>query len=149
MPLDLQAFALQLYQRPNVEAACLRLQAQGADVCLLLCGTWLEAHRVNCTTGRCTELRRLAQPWQEEVIAPLRRLRQEWRIASGSDVVLSGLRERMKALEIDAELALLQRLETACRDWPTEPGAGEVWLESLAETAADCHDALEILRAAA
>ncbi|GAB3386178.1 TIGR02444 family protein [Azotobacter armeniacus] len=148
MSLDLRAFALQLYQRPGVEAACLHLQAQGADVCLLLCGAWLEARGVNCTSGRCAELRRLAQPWQAAVVAPLRRLRQDWRTAARDDVVLGELRERLKALELDAEWTLLRRLETACHDWPVVPGAGEAWLDGLAETAADCHDALETLRAA-
>lgn len=149
MPLDLRAFALQLYQRPDVEAACLDLQAQGADVCLLLCGAWLEVRGVDCTAGRCAELRQLAQPWQATVIAPLRRLRQDWRPAARGDAVLGELRERLKALELDAEWALLQRLETACRDWPAGPGAAQAWLEALADTAAACREALETLRAAA
>ena len=63
--------------------------------------------------------------------------------------MLAELRERLKALELDAEWALLQRLETACRDWPAGPGAGQAWLEALADTAAACREALETLRAAA
>ena len=38
MPSDLWSFAIHVYQRDGVEAACLRLQAAGADVCLLLAG---------------------------------------------------------------------------------------------------------------
>ncbi|MCK1787400.1 TIGR02444 family protein, partial [Pseudomonas sp. TNT11] len=40
MCADLWSFALSTYARPGVEAACLRLQEQGADVCLLLCGAF-------------------------------------------------------------------------------------------------------------
>ncbi|MDV7211948.1 TIGR02444 family protein [Azotobacter beijerinckii] len=148
MPLDLRAFALQLYRRPGVESACLDLQAQGADICLLLCGAWLEARGISCTSGRCAALRQLAQPWQAAVVAPLRRLRQDWRTAARDDTALNVLRERLKALELDAEWELLRRLEAACRDWPAEPGAGDAWLEGLMETTADSCDALETLRAA-
>ncbi|MFB8830093.1 TIGR02444 family protein [Azotobacter sp. CWF10] len=148
MQLELRAFTLQLYQRPDVEAACLSLQAEGADVCLLLCGAWLEARGVDCTAERCAELHRLAQPWQRQVIAPLRQLRQDWRPAARGDLVLDELRERLKALELDAEWALLQRLETACRDWPAMPTATKPWLESLAGIAAGGAEALATLRAA-
>lgn len=49
MHTDLWNFALHLYARPGVEAACLALQDEGADVCLLLCGAWLEAGRAGVT----------------------------------------------------------------------------------------------------
>ncbi|MGV6472911.1 TIGR02444 family protein [Azotobacter vinelandii] len=148
MPRDLQAFALGLYLRPGVEAACLELQEQGADVCLLLCAVWLETHGIECTAERCAELQRLAQPWRTQVIAPLRRLRQDWRPAARSDPVLDELRERLKALELDAEWAQLQRLEAASRDWPAAPEAARSWLEKLAGPAAGCREALASLRAA-
>ncbi|WP_284733726.1 TIGR02444 family protein, partial [Pseudomonas aeruginosa] len=34
-------FAVDVYARPGVETACLALQEQGADVCLLLVAAWL------------------------------------------------------------------------------------------------------------
>ena len=49
MCADLWSFALSTYARPGVEAACLRVQEQGADVCLLLCGAWLEQRGVALT----------------------------------------------------------------------------------------------------
>ena len=49
MPTDLWDFAQRLYARPGVESACLHLQEAGADVCLLLCGAWLERHGIACT----------------------------------------------------------------------------------------------------
>ena len=49
MPSDLWDFAQRLYGRPGVEHACLQLQEAGADVCLLLCGAWLQQRGVACT----------------------------------------------------------------------------------------------------
>jgi len=145
MPLDLRSFAQELYQRPGVEAACLQLQAQGADVCLLLCGAWLETRGVACTAGRCRELQQLAKPWRERVVEPLRRLRQAWREPAGTDAPLSELRERLKALELDAEWELLARLEAACSEWPATCAAASDWLECLTGSG---DGALQTLRAA-
>lgn len=149
MPVDLWNFALRLYRHPGVEPACLQLQAEGGDVCLLLCATWLEWLRIAPDGERCALLRDLARPWQETVVTPLRRLRKGWREAAREDVRLAALRSRLQQLELDAERELLTRLETACRDWP-EAGAdeGTSWLERLAGNAAHCRDALETLRAA-
>lgn len=79
MPSDLWDFAQRLYGRPGVEHACLQLQEAGADVCLLLCGAWLQRHGVAYTPARLSHLQAIAQPWQTEVISPLRQLRQNWR----------------------------------------------------------------------
>lgn len=149
MPPDLWRFAQTLYAQPGVEHACLRLQAGGADVCLLLCGAWLERRGTGCDAQRLAQLQALAGPWQTDVVAPLRRLRQGWRNPAASDPQLGSLREQIKALELQAEQQLLLRLEAAARDWPEReenesPGA---WLEGLAPGVDD--DALRVLRAAA
>jgi uncharacterized protein (TIGR02444 family) len=145
---DLWRFAEEFYRRPGVEAACLQLQAQGADVCLLLCALWCEVRKVPCTAQRIAALRSIAQPWQTQVVTPLRQLRQAWRSAAQDDPDLAGLRERIKTLELDAERELLQRLALHSRDWPsaqTTPPGG--WLEQL--TPATEHAALQVLRDAA
>lgn len=150
MPVDLWNFALGLYQRPGIEQACLRLQAEGADVCLLLCAAWLERRAVACNAERCAQLQSLARPWQETVVTPLRSLRLAWRGTATGDARLGALREQLKKLELEAERELLARLEAACRDWPAAAtGDGNAWLEALAGPASGCRDALEILRAAA
>lgn len=149
MPTDLWQFAETLYQRPGVEAACLQLQAQGADVCLLLCGAWLEVRQTACNDGRAEALRRLAQPWQQQVVVPLRHLRQSWRQAAQGDHVLTTLREQVKKLELEAEREQLQRLAARTHDWLSgEANAPLNWLESLAPEPANC-DALQTLRIAA
>ena len=149
MNADLWSFALSTYARPGVEAACLRLQMQGADVCLLLCGAWLEQRGVSPTPERMQALSQTAGPWQSQVIEPLRQVRAQWRAMAQQDKQLAALRERVKALELDAERQLLARLETLARPWPTQSGHHR-WLEGLATKAANRdHDALQLLRAAA
>jgi uncharacterized protein (TIGR02444 family) len=148
MSTDLWEFAQKLYARPNVEKLLLRLQASGADVCLLLSALWLEQRKVACTESRSTELQSIARPWQHEVVKPLRQLRMNWREAALQDEQLAGLREQIKSLEIQAERSLLLQLGQHCTQWPEEePGD---WLEKLtAMVGRDNRDALEELRIAA
>ena len=98
MQNELWNHALALYRQPGVEAACLALQGAGADVCLLLCGTWLQARRVAPDAMRAAALQAIAGPWQQQVIAPLRVLRQQWREAAQGDAQLASLREQVKGL---------------------------------------------------
>ena len=145
MPPDLWRFAEEVYQRPGVEAVCLQLQAQGVDVCLLLCALWLDTREVPWDETRNQALRDLAQPWQTQVVTPLRQLRQNWRAAAQGDKALTQLREQIKRLELEAERELLQRLATLSREWPSVDGAQQRW---LAEMTTD-PDALQRLRVAA
>lgn len=150
MSSDLWSFALACYQRPGVEAACLHLQAGGADVCLLLCGLWLEQRGVPCESARVRALRQIAQPWQRDVVQPLRELRQHWREAARHDELLSGWRERIKVLELESERELLRRLEEVTSAWAPSEATSSDWLEALAGTEGEtCRDALAELRAAA
>jgi uncharacterized protein (TIGR02444 family) len=150
MCADLWSFALSTYARPGVEAACLRLQEQGADVCLLLCGAWLERRGVALTLERTQALRQIAEPWQSQVVGPLRQLRMQWRAVAQQDQPLAALRERVKALELEAERELLTRLATLATAWPTGEVMDQRWLEGLAaEGAANLdHDALQQMRVA-
>ena len=148
-PPDLWTFALACYARPGVEDACLQLQGAGADVCLLLCGAWLQAREVACTPPRVAQLRAVADSWQREVVTPLRDLRSGWREAAAGDGELAALRKAVKALELEAEKTLLARLQQASRQWPTGAGQHD-WLERLAPAASPaCEASLKRLRAAA
>ncbi|WP_313598043.1 TIGR02444 family protein [Pseudomonas sp.] len=152
MCADLWSFALSMYARPGIEAACLRLQAQGADVCLVLCGAWLEQRGVIPTAERLQALRQIAGPWQTQVIEPLRQLRVQWRTNAQQDKPLAALRERIKSMELGAERHLLMRLEELIETWSSGERADQQhWLERLAaEDAANLdHDALQQLRVAA
>lgn len=149
MCADLWSFALSTYARPGVEDACLRLQAQGADVCLVLCGLWLEQRGVAPQPSRLQALRQIAGPWQAEVVEPLRQVRTQWRAMAQQDAELGALREWVKALELDAERLLLSRLEGVAQHWPMAEVNHQAWVEGLAAEAANLdHDALHQLRAA-
>ena len=130
MSPDLWTFATTLYARPGVEAACLELQAADADVCLLLCGLWLDSRGVAHNAEREAQLRRIAEPWQREVVKPLRALRQGWREAAGQDSALGGLRERVKQLELEAEREQLGRLQALAEGWSQQPSDQDrQWLD--------------------
>ncbi len=148
MCADLWSFALSTYARPGVEAACLRLQEQGADVCLLLCGAWLEQRGVARLPERVVALQQLARPWRMHVVEPLRAVRVQWRAMAQQDAQLAELREQVKALELEAERALLMRLEALTQSWSSNEMTGrQEWLEGLATEAANLdHNALQQLR---
>ncbi|MDQ7983509.1 TIGR02444 family protein [Pseudomonas sp. G34] len=132
MSADLWTFATTLYARPGVEAACLELQAAGADVCLVLCGLWLDSRGVAYDPEREGQLRRLAEPWQREVVVPLRALRQGWCEAALADTELAALRQQVKQLELQAERTQLERLQGLSSTWPTDGPARRTWLDELA-----------------
>lgn len=145
MSADLWIFATTLYARPGVEAACLELQAAGADVCLVLCGLWLDSRGVAHDLDREAQLRHIAEPWRQAVVKPLRALRQAWREAAGQDSALNGLREQVKQLELEAEREQLARLQVLARTWPQQPGTRRsAWLQALTPEA--CSDARQVLQ---
>ncbi len=148
MSCDLWSFATHVYAAPGVEAACLRLQERGADVCLLLTALWLEQRGCSCSVTRLGELHGLANPWQARVVWPLRQLRQAWKAGAAEDQALAGLREQVRGLEQAAERQLLERLQRVTAGWAAEGHSS--WLEAVAGSAArgDCA-ALATLRRAA
>ncbi|MCJ8204195.1 TIGR02444 family protein [Pseudomonas sp. RGM2987] len=150
MSPDLWKFSLDLYARPGVEHACLELQDEGVNVCLLLCGVWLEQRGVACNEQRLQQLRQLSGSWDAEVVQPLRALRIEWKNRALQDADLNSLREQIKELELKAERRLLERLEAAAAEWPgTQQHDSARWLEALARMEGPPnHDALHQLRVA-
>ncbi|VVM67950.1 hypothetical protein PS645_01615 [Pseudomonas fluorescens] len=150
MSSDLWSFSLGTYARPGAEAACLTLQSAGVNVCLLLCGLWLAERGVRCNQQRVEVLRTMTEPWDADVVRPLRSLREQWKAAAGDDVGLRDLREQVKALELEAERHLLLRLERAAIDWPqSEATDYSAWLDGVAAGAANLdRNALHQLRVA-
>lgn len=145
MSADLWTFATTLYARPGVEAACLQLQAAGADVCLVLCGLWLDGRGVAHDDEHERQLRQLAAPWQLEVVVPLRKLRQQWRQPAQQDPVLDALRQQVKRLELEAEREQLQRLQALAQTWPQRVDTRRsAWLQALTPEA--CSDARQVLQ---
>jgi len=107
-------YALKLYRKESVEAACLELQQRhGLDVNIVLLCCWLASRGIpvdDAVLGRIVEA---ANAWQEEFVRPLRAVRNRLKGAlterrPGSipmrwpDLV-AALRRRALALEIDGE----------------------------------------------
>ncbi len=118
-------FSLALYRGPGVEAACIGLQDRLAiDVNLLLYACWIAA------TGRARMARedwaRLIgdmAAWRGQVVEPLREIRRRLKAGGWSGVpapLAESLRDRVKALELDAERA--EQLAIAAH---APPDAGE------------------------
>lgn len=151
MCADLWSFALSTYARPGVEQIYLRLQEQGANVCLLLCGAWLDQRGVRFEQSRVQALRQIADPWQADVVEPLRQVRKQWKAMARQDAELGVLRERVKTLELEAERQMLLRLETMALEWPTGDFSDQTkWLEELVAEATNIdRDALHQLCVAA
>lgn len=150
MSSDLWSFSLSTYARPGVEAACLQLQSGGVNVCLLLCAAWLGQRGVPCNEQRLQQLRSVAEPWDSDVVQPLRALRTQWKAIATLDADLHTLREQVKILELEAERHLLLRLERSAQGWPQEKATDlSAWLEGAAAGAAHLdRDALHQLRVA-
>ncbi|TPG87349.1 TIGR02444 family protein [Pseudomonas mandelii] len=150
MSSDLWSFSLSTYARPGVEPACLQLQSAGINVCLLLCGLWLGERGVACNEQRLQQLRSVAEPWDADVVQPLRALRVNWKVVATDDSELNALREQVKALELEAERHLLVRLERSALSWPQGEATDlSAWLEGVTAGAAHLdRDALHQLRVA-
>jgi uncharacterized protein (TIGR02444 family) len=109
LPLNEQnwAFALQIYARPGIADACLRLQAEaGVDVMMLLTavfaavrlGVVLSAPDIKAMDDTC-------RSWREHIVQPLRMLRvtlKSWPSAS-SIPATEQLRSQIKVSELFAE----------------------------------------------
>jgi hypothetical protein len=92
----------------------------------------------------------VVEPWDSDVVQPLRALRMQWKAIAMNDAELNALREQVKTLELEAERHLLLRLERSAQGWPQEEVTDlSVWLEGVTAGAAHLdRDALHQLRVA-
>jgi uncharacterized protein (TIGR02444 family) len=121
---DSWRFALALYAKPGVSAACLQLQDDaGVDVMLLLVALFAASHRcIALTDADLIAMDAVVRPWREQVVQPLRALRCT--LKSGPSPAPSAmsdrLRERIKASELDAERIANDRLAVWLLSSPSE-----------------------------
>lgn len=99
-------WSLEVYGRPGVEEILLDMQGRlGLDVNLLLFACWAGATGRGRLTG--SEWARLIEgtaDWRANVVEPLRAVRRHLR-SRGDMTDAAALRERVKALELEAEHA--------------------------------------------
>jgi uncharacterized protein (TIGR02444 family) len=107
-------YALELYRRNGVEAACLELQQRhGLDVNVVLLCCWLGSRGILADEAVLDRIAEAAQAWQEEFVRPLRAIRSRLKAAltepqPGSiparwPELAAALRQRALDLEIDGE----------------------------------------------
>jgi uncharacterized protein (TIGR02444 family) len=107
-------YALELYRRPGVEAACLELQERhGLDVNLILLCCWLASRGIVADAAMLARIARAAEVWQEQLVRPLRAVRgrlktalrkpQPGSIAARWPELTGALRQRVLAAETDGE----------------------------------------------
>ncbi len=103
---ELWDFSCSFYQNPEVEACCLALQDRHqANVNLLLLCCWFGlSGRGRLSPAQLGELQAQVAVWQQQVVLPLRRVRQQLKRMSGyGDETIRQLRRQVLASELDAE----------------------------------------------
>lgn len=104
---DSWAFALEVYARPGVAEACLKLQNEaGVDVMLFLMVAYAAArHRILLTRLEIRKLDEVCRPWREQIVQPLRAIRSGLKLgplpAPNSET--EQLRSKVKDVELAAE----------------------------------------------
>ena len=107
-------YALELYQRPGVEGACLELQSRhGLDVNFVLLCCWLGDRGIDAEPAWLARVAGTAQSWQADIVHPLRAVRGSLKakltepatgsIAARWPALTAALRQRVLGLEIDGE----------------------------------------------
>ena len=113
--ISLTDYALELYQQPEVQGCCLFLQDEyGIDVPYALFLCWYGACVGDLPETLGSKTLAHSQSLSQQVIRPLRAARR-W-MKEGWQAQ-SELRERIKAPELKAELALLKELEAMAVPW--------------------------------
>ena len=111
---DLWPYALSLYSKPGVKAACLMLQEDAdMDVCLILTLCWsARIYRVPYTEAQITEFKLISDDFQSNILKPLRGIREYLKLEAGNGRDESELlqqKEEILAAELTFEQDLLTR----------------------------------------
>ncbi len=101
------AFALEIYARPGVADACLRLQNEaGVDVMMLLMVTFAAVkHRYLLSPDAIKSLDETCRPWREQIVRPLRKIRSGLKTgpAPAPCAETEQFRAKVKTIELAAE----------------------------------------------
>lgn len=112
-------FSAQLYARPGVADACLRLQDEhGANVNLVLWCVWLGHRGLALDAARLRNAQKRIHGWDEHYVAPLRQLRRRMKVEFGViDADIEPVRQQIKHAELLAEKYVQSLLETLSQPW--------------------------------
>jgi uncharacterized protein (TIGR02444 family) len=106
-------FITKLYGSHSVQQACLLLQDSfSVDVSFLLTLLWHARDGVGFDNSEIEALDDVIAPWRSDVVKPLRTMRREIKPVASLDDFISGYRNKIKSIEIEAEqieIAMLMR----------------------------------------
>ncbi|MDG3442032.1 TIGR02444 family protein [Nitrospirillum amazonense] len=127
-------YALAAYARPGVAEACLAAQdAHGADVPLLLWGSWAAARGHTLTEADLAAAATVAARWRAPIIAPLRQARRALKTLAAGAPENEALRQAVKAAELEAERLYMATLEQLADGWPAPaPSCSQALRDNLA-----------------
>jgi len=111
--MTLLDWALEVYARPEVEAALIDLQDVGEqNVCLLLWAAWSSRTGRPLDADAFEEAVDVARAWETAAISALRNVRRGLKkpIPDLDPAAREAVRDQVKAVEIEAEKALLVQL---------------------------------------
>lgn len=122
---SLWEFSLALYARPDVAAACLRLQDEHLlNVNLLLWCVWLEGLGLKLELAQLHTAQRHIRGWDQHYVVPLRHLRQRMKAEFGTgNQAIEQVRSYIKQAELAAEQQLQLKLELLASGWLQNAGA--------------------------
>lgn len=127
-------FALTLYAKPGVEAACLKLQEEaGLDVCEVLFHCWLYSCGLEAEPKALACQREQRRLWQSHVTEVLRGLRQDLKASAAASEPVKALRETIKQAELMAERENLQRWQA----WARASSSDEQRVVNVVEKSSD------------
>lgn len=112
--LTLWAYATDVWRRPDVEPACLELQnAYGHSPPLLLWRLWAIEQRRPLDIATIENAVAATRRWENTVTRPLRAVHQSMKSALPvvHDQARADIRGKIRAVELDAERALLDALD--------------------------------------
>jgi uncharacterized protein (TIGR02444 family) len=120
------SFSLALYERPGVAQALIGLQDRlGLDLNVLLYCCWTGTEGRSLTPADLAEVEAAAEPWQAEVVRPLRSIRRRLKGGFGRlpPERVETWRARLGQLEIEAERIAQEAMAKAPRPEQGDPAA--------------------------
>lgn len=107
-------WSLEAWTKPGVGDAAIELQdGYSQNTCLLLWAAWMSVRGLRLDADVLEAACDIARAWEETTVAPLRVVRRTLKkpVPDMEDGPREAIRERVKAVELDAEHALLDELE--------------------------------------
>ena len=117
-------YATAVYSRPGIAESCLWFQDHcRGDVPVILFISWCSIRGVVVNHRLLAQVEQMVSEWHQDVVMPLRGLRRELKRDSKSiaQEAVCAFREKIKALELEAEHLELNALETLSYDETASP----------------------------